>query len=340
MYGLTWLRDGVIYFNRLTRAGQRAYSDVEVVSIPDGGSAFSNDAPNLAWGGDSFGLIYTTYGVLSPVMQRLDGHGTRLGNAIDLGLMAQFLPTIVRVPNGNWAVFGSCCGSRSISLYGRTISSDGTLSANNYNLGPANSSYGIALSGDNLGAIKWDRSTPDTTNWVSTIAWTRRTSSLDLLNDSSLARQTTPGSVDSPAIAGTAAGYALTWAETTPDGTKKTPFIEVDHNGTRTCGPIDLRALSSLVSQNPEFHPMAMAAGDMGYAVLGVNGTDPPTIEVIVLRPGCQFVERFVLAYGFSALLRASLIAAGKAGFAVTYELGSSLPGSAYVGTFGPHFCD
>jgi len=167
----------------------------------------------------------------------------------------------------------------------------------------------------------------------------RRTSSLDPIDDAVLARATTPAEAGYPVIAATSSRYAVAWKETATDETKALRFAEFDHEGKKICGPVDLR--KSFTSDNPEFTPVDMAIGDIGYVMLSISpvGVSSPTFEIAVVRPGCQFVERFVLEIGFAVSYGASIVSAGNRGFAIMYTTEGD-PKTTYAGMFGPHFCD
>ncbi len=338
LYGISWLREGAVRFNAMDTLGHRIYADVSAIPVPDGGTAFDNGEPHISWGGDGFGLIWGRNGYAA--FQRLDFTGMLSGTATyGIGTISYGF-SIQRFPNGNWLLFGSVGGRGSV-FRGRVINPTGTLSPTTYELGPGGGDAHVAISGNIVGVLKSEIGMPNGTDTLTTIRWMRRTANLDPLDDVTLARATTPARVGSPVIAGLASRFAVAWKETAIDGTKLLKFAEYANDGSKICGPVDLR--KSFTADNPEFTPADMAAGDVGYAILSAVSQDAvsATFEVGIVGSGCQLLERFLVARAFDLYgYGASIAGAGSKGFAITYHVGSGQQAQVYAGAFGPHFCD
>jgi hypothetical protein len=339
VYAVTWLRDGNINYNGMGAKGQRAYLDRVAIPVPDGGSAFTNSLPELGSGGDVLGMMWS--GAADVFLQRFDFDGTAIGTPVSVGNTFQPDFTVRRFSGGNWAVFGTCCG-KAPSLFGKVVSDGWVPSVQTQSLGSA-VSYHVAVSSDNLGIIRWQMGMPNGTDTLSIISWMRRSSSLDPLGDEvTLVRATAPADAGWPVIAARSGRYAVAWKETTVDGSKYVRFAEFGEDGSTICGPVDLR--KSFKSDSPEFTPVDMAAGDIGYALLSASAASPqfPTsYEIAVVRPGCAFMERFAVGAAFDGSQdNVSISSGGSAGFAVTYQAGNYPMNQVYAGAFGPHFCD
>jgi hypothetical protein len=90
---------------------------------------------------------------------------------------------------------------------------------------------------------------------------------------------------------------------------------------------------------------MQMVASGLGYVILATNPTSAASsvLQVVVVAPGCRFLEFFDLtsvtvAAGESPITRAKVIAAGTSGFSVAYEV--NYGAATYATAYGPHFCD
>jgi hypothetical protein len=292
------MNGGQVAFHSFTHTGDDYLGQIIEVPLDP---VSQQVVPSLAWGKDSFGLVWSRNGIVR--FMALDFLGVALNRDVandqrKADVNPDEVPagwaSVTALSDGHFLVLYE--SSQESQLYARRVSTDNELDEP---LPLAQGSFEAApelCMGESGPAAVWTRSEGSD----DVMEWTPRLAAVGTpdLTVSPLASSTGLRKVSSAVIAHGASGYAIAWSESTSfAGGVALRFAEFDEQGNPRCAPFDLDlpkddGTSALV-------PRAIVATERGYLIAGYTvSSDSLSAELVEVsnRHGCEFAQRALVA--------------------------------------------
>ena len=336
-----------LLFAKFSVAGKRLFDRAELIPDETVEAEGPEAYPSIEFGNGTFGVAWTRPPRLN--FMRITGEGVRSGGLVNLasGDEAGLGRSLTRyLGNDRWLAAFTHGGVSPVS--GAVVTADDSLEPADFSAAwNAVGMPGVAVADDALATIWSSISNPTSfEDATSSVWWVRRTLAFApvLPGYTELVRLTAPSHAETPIIASSPHGYALAWVEVvlSPGGyQRRLVFQEFDLEGKQRCGPVDLARNFDPGALTVE--PVSMVYGTDSYVMLLhvplPTGSGESGVDLLEVRPGCEYVQRF-RAQRLRGSSLPALASAGEAGFLLVWQEAAVSHPTLGVQKLGPRLCD
>jgi hypothetical protein len=299
-FGAAYARSGQAIFHSFNLDGTDYLGGARVIGPLDPLSEYV--VPALAWGRDSFGMVWTRNGLVRFLEVQPDGLAVHAGFENDTTKQDVNDPAEVNaeagivtpVGAGDWLVLYQ--GDSRTVLSARRITAAGEMLEPRDLLGGR---FDVAMSAATLtdsASVLWKRT-------EGAIEQIERASAVDGLETEpvrpeQLAASSAGNSVGSPVLAVGPQGYAAAWTERGNfAGASSLYFTEIDADGEPLCSPVEVDVLRP--DGRSAIVPTAMVATERGYLIVGATVLDDDfSVELLEVstQGRCKHNQRVTIA--------------------------------------------